>query len=508
MGIEKLKENTATAIMKKDPTDALDKYYTEELIIALSGQLGTNLKQVSKEIKDILKNQYGYDCEEIKLSKFLFCDSTNIPAEEYERIIAGMDIGDSLRKERGNNILASRAISEILNSRTLETDMDKLDNKDFRSRRKCFIINSLKHPDELLSFKKVYGKSFFLLGVFSSEEQRIKNLRSSIDSEHGTKIKELLERDNDSNLNNGQKQRDVFVKSDYFIRDSNDSENLSSKIQRFIDLIFDCGVNTPTIEENAMYQATAAAANSACLSRQVGACITDKIGQIIALGWNDVPQVGGGVYNCRCDLDERCYKWQECTNSTRKENMIKKIVEELEKKQLISTKKEKGSIVSNVEMVKTILKKNGIKDLIEFGRSVHAEMHAIIIGSQRTGDKMLEGKLFCTTYPCHNCARHIIMAGIKEVYYIEPYSKSLCLELHKDSISENENEDNKVKILMFEGVAPKSFIKFYQLISDDRKEKVKGQDKKCLKPKHPMHLESLPEKERHYLEAIKDILDI
>ena len=27
------------------------------------------------------------------------------------------------------------------------------------------------------------------------------------------------------------------------------------------------------------------------------------------------------------------------------------------------------------------------------------------------------GKLFSTTYPCHSCARHIVAAGIKEVFY-------------------------------------------------------------------------------------------
>ena len=90
-------------------------------------------------------------------------------------------------------------------------------------------------------------------------------------------------------------------------------------------------------------------------------------------------------------------------------------------------------------------------------------MHAIISGSQLSGSKMINGKLFCTTYPCHNCARHIIVAGIKEVYYIEPYVKSLCLTLHDDAITEDENSTEKVRILIIMLSSLLKLINFYLL---------------------------------------------
>jgi deoxycytidylate deaminase len=378
--------------------------------------------------------------------------------------------------------------------------MEDLEIGDFKSRRKCFIINSIKHPDEVIAFQKVYDSSFYLIGVFSSEEERKEFLKSNIHEKHYNKIESLIIRDNDDiNSKNGQKLRDVFTKSDYFIRYSN-TANLKDKLNRFVELIFDFGVNTPSKDENAIFQATAAAVNSACLSRQVGACITDKEGEILSIGWNDVPKYGGGVYLDTDKNDQRCFceNWECCTNSDKKDHMIDNILSDLTADQLVTS--------TDVTKIEKILKKNGIKDLIEFGRSVHAEMSAIIIGSQQTGDRMRGGKLYCTTFPCHNCARHIIMAGIKEVYYIEPYPKSLCLELHKDAITEKEEETDKVKLLMYEGVAPKSFIKFYQLISDDRKEKVKnGQNKTKIKPKHKVHLEALHEKEAHYVKYVDNL---
>ena len=47
---------------------------------------------------------------------------------------------------------------------------------------------------------------------------------------------------------------------------------------------------------------------------------------------------------------------------------------------------------------------------------------------------MVGGTLYTTTFPCHNCTRHIVASGIAKVYYIEPYAKSLALELHNDAI--------------------------------------------------------------------------
>ena len=68
------------------------------------------------------------------------------------------------------------------------------------------------------------------------------------------------------------------------IEDNNERE-IDNRISRYLHLIFDSKISTPTYQETAMYQAYAAAGNSACLSRQVGACITDNKGEILSIGW-------------------------------------------------------------------------------------------------------------------------------------------------------------------------------------------------------------------------------
>lgn len=75
-------------------------------------------------------------------------------------------------------------------------------------------------------------------------------------------------------------------------------------------------------------------------------------------------------------------------------------------------------------------------NVIEFGRDAHAEMEAIL--AARAGISVKGRDLYSTTFPCHNCAKLIISAGINRVVYIEPYPKSLAIELHGDSISVGE----------------------------------------------------------------------
>jgi hypothetical protein len=70
--------------------------------------------------------------------------------------------------------------------------------------------------------------------------------------------------------------------------------------------------------------------------------------------------------------------------------------------------------------------------------------------------------LYSTTYPCHNCARHIVAAGIRKVVYIQPYRKSLAMKLHYDAVSEDAREADHTTFVQYEGVAPKHFARLFR----------------------------------------------
>ena len=64
----------------------------------------------------------------------------------------------------------------------------------------------------------------------------------------------------------------------------------------------------------------------------------------------------------------------------------------------------------------------------ELCRGVHAEQNAIIQAAYH-GIKVKDSVLYCTNQPCSICAKMIINAGIKIVYYRDGYDDSLSLDM-------------------------------------------------------------------------------
>lgn len=118
--------------------------------------------------------------------------------------------------------------------------------------------------------------------------------------------------------------------------------------------------------------------------------------------------------------------------------------------------------------LKTILKQSKISDLTEFGRIVHAEMDALL-SCARAGITTVDSTLYCTTFPCHNCAKHIIASGVTKVLYVEPYPKSRALDFHSESIELNSELDNSsvnANLVTFEpfiGVGPRRFLDLFSM---------------------------------------------
>ncbi len=347
-----------------------------------------------------------------------------------------------------------------------------------RNQRICHVIDSVKNKAELDLLRLIYGDALFAVGVFSPLELRRANLErpGKLTSDE---IAQLIDTDSGEEFNHGQSVRDTFHRCDFFLRvehsvvgpaEPKAVAQLSERVRRFFDLIFRTNVITPTPEETAMYAAASAARNSACLSRQVGAAVTSSTGELLAVGWNDVPQSGGGLYGMkpvgsglsrlhpdRPTEDERCFAQvgRRCHNDTEKSVIADKVVESLISSGVLNRERKD-------QAVGAILGDTRVKDLIEFSRAVHAEMHAVLGASRVAGDRVVGGKIYVTTYPCHSCARHLVAAGISEIHYIEPYRKSLATRLHNDSLTEATEAGCKVQVRQFDGIAPRRFIELFE----------------------------------------------
>lgn len=520
-----LKLSEETTFENEDkPTLTKEKIYntlTEELIIGICAPIGSIREPVIAELKKQLEEGYDYEVRVIKLSDFIAIhgeiDETPIKGQtgDFTKLMAKIKAGDALRKKANEPCLVELAITEIFTDRVGNKNISGVPLNDLivglKTRRVCYIIDSLKHIEELKLLRATYRDIFYLFSIFSPFSERRDNLLNKNLSKE--EIERIINTDEFENSQHGQNVRDTFVEGDFFFRVSKlTTPEIGKKVSRYLDIIFESAIVTPSPNEIAMYEAKSAAGNSACLSRQVGAAITNDKGEIISRGWNDVPKFGGNLYKDGEINDNRCFITGYCSNDTSKdvvaEDVLNSIILNDELKALLPQLENlvKGGELYNT-LETTIRRNSKIKDLIEFSRSVHAEMHAIIIGSQLAGNKMVDGKLFCTTYPCHNCARHIIVAGITEIYYIEPYKKSLGLMLHDDALTEDENITDKTKILMFDGVAPRRYLEFFTLHSSrkDKLGKVILTNKKTKSPKTRLTLQAIPTLEVQSFHSLRSV---
>jgi deoxycytidylate deaminase len=460
--------------------NSIDERLSQELIIALVGPVGSGVSTAAQFIQAILANDFGYDvCPIIKPSEIIraeaprveMADIAPVPLDKY--ITHMQTAGNALRDKFGGNYLIEKAVERICKFRKEKGGY--ADNGVPLPGRRAYIIDSLKHPDELLLLRKIYGETLCVFGVFAPESMRAARLKNSGAAEES--VKNIMDRDRGEAHTFGQKTRKLFIESDFFICNDHKEDELKAKILRFVNIIFNVGIHTPYRAESAMYEASSASSNSACMSRQVGASIVSKGGELIAVGWNDVPRFGGGLYNedrqsvwdeekkAVIDLDFRCFKWGKriCHNDTRRKDIVDNIISKISKAGILK----RGT---DHEKVREALGKTEIDSLIEFSRAIHAEMEAILSVAREGRHSIAESTLYTTTYPCHNCARHIVASGITTVIYIEPYDKSLATALHYDAITETPNDTTRVVFRQYDGVAPRSYLRLFRSTAERKKD--------------------------------------
>lgn len=427
-----------------------------ELVIGIVAPVGVNLDDVQNRLESFF-NQFLYKFNFIQVSKLCqqYLKISPTGDSELARLDQGMNNGTGLRcKYKRGDFYALLAINAINEKRLA------LGSKSERLKRYAHVIRSLKHPDEVETLRSVYGDGFFLLGVSSSIESR-KNYLKNIKGVPPDELDRLIARDDKEAGDYGQRTRDVFKLADAFVT-TDDADRLSEQLSRILDLLFSAPVISPTVDEYAMFMAYAASLRSADLSRQVGAVIANIYNDIVATGANDVPRFGGGLYWPTRD-DQRDYILGKDTNEMEKREIILRIMKKFEP----DSPKDSESLISEG---KKILKDTGIFDISEYGRAVHAEMEAII-SAARNGISIRGSTLYSTTYPCHNCAKHIVAAGISKVKYIEPYPKSYATKLHEDSIEANgKGGFTKVQFEAFVGIGPRKFVDLFSMgLSSGRK---------------------------------------
>ncbi len=139
-------------------------------------------------------------------------------------------------------------------------------------------------------------------------------------------------------------------------------------------------VSRPSWDEYFIEITKLVARRSTCLRRHVGAILV-KDKRILATGYNGAPQ------NIRHCLDIGCIR---------------------ESKKVPSGERH------------------------ELCRGIHAEQN-LIIQAAYYGISIAESQLYCTNFPCSICAKMLINAGIRKIFYLDGYPDELSQELLKEA---------------------------------------------------------------------------
>jgi len=463
---------------------------SNELIIGLVGAVGSSLTPLTNITKSLLEEKFNYEVEVIKVSKNIlnkyFPKNCNF-GNTFERISKFMDKGNELRLNN-HDFIALEVTKEIYERR--QNWILENNDKNINNRRVAYIIDSLKHEEEIKALRQIYTNGFFQLSLYESKTARI----NSLVHEHGIsedKATQLIERDEGEKNAYGQHTREAFHLADYFLKFDSNHNELKEACFRFLSIVFQNPYITPTFNEFATYMSFTASVRSADLSRQVGAVIA-KDKNILAIGSNDVPKFKGGTYwpyfnETTGKVEDieggRDYKVGEDVNAREKGKIISEVLDSITSVIEKSVDSERVKDLKNE--IEKVLKNSKIKDITEYGRVVHAEMDALLSCS-RSNISTLGATLFVTTFPCHNCAKHILASGIDKVIFVEPYPKSKALEMHKDAITqkwEATEPDTKNKLVLepFVGVGARSFVNLFSMsLGVGTKLKRKGLDGKII----------------------------
>ena len=288
------------------------------------------------------------------------------------------------------------------------------------------VIDALRNPYEVLFFREKYA-AFYLMSINTSEQ-----LRRDILIERGYDrftITDLDEKESDNkSFTNSYQEIDInkcIELSDIFVTHdgSNYRENrkLNNQIITYLALIRHPGLVPPSPMERIMQIAYTAKLNSGCLSRQVGAVVTNANYSVQAVGWNTVAQ-GQTPCSLRCLTDLMSGEDPVAYSEFEKQDTVfHKSTTLLNDKY----KAAKDSLIGlpNAYCFKDIHTRTAQKQRFNqvHTRALHAEENAFLQLAKYGTEGIKGGKLFTTSSCCELCGKKAYQLGIKEIFYIDSY---------------------------------------------------------------------------------------
>jgi deoxycytidylate deaminase len=382
-------------------------------------------------------------------------------------------------------------IAEVINKIIKGTKI--LDNQT------CHVtINSLRNSLEINFFKERYS-GFYLIAVKSDERKK--------------RLVERYQDDDEANINNllsideNEYKCNDFVSGHFFSPDvqnciqkadfhiitrkneisKNDFYSTEQQLLKLQGLIQQPGLITPSTVERSMQFAFNAKLNSGCISRQVGAVITDAFFSVKSIGWNDVPsgtvpcairnikdlandkpfgfsdfELGEGLSEKTTNQDDREHQNPDNNEIDIESKDFNKFIKE--QYTSLNLKDESLGGINCPYCFKTAYNKFKGENNQVHTRSLHAEENAMMQISKHGGQPLKKGFLFTTASPCELCSKKAYQLGITDIYYIDPYPGISRSHILRNKLVSDPN------LHMFYGAIGRGFLKLYEAFMSQKDE--------------------------------------
>jgi deoxycytidylate deaminase len=398
-------------------------------VIAFTGAFGSGCTTAATHVA----RAFGFHC--VSLSKVVRTawkeehpgqNGEDAPRAELQAI------GDRLREENGPAHLVERGLSA-------------------HSDQPLIVIDGIRNTAEIDHLRRRFGYNVTVIAVLAGFKSRWARMR---DKYHDNLNKFLDDdrRDQDEDSEFGQQVGLCVDRSDVFLENAPpmDQDGLRDKVTDYVKLVTGAIERRPTTEEYFMHMAFSAAHRSECLKRHVGAIVVDVDGEVAGVGYNENPR---GTLPCKHEpeYEGRCYR-----DILRERHLIK----------LTATGTwcphcgAKLSLMLKGPFICEACKGNGVKTNLEqsffpdramwWCTAIHAEAAALT----SAGARARGGTIYTTTFPCFQCTERIKQAGIRQVYYTDPYP---------DADSQGRLLLQKIETKRFEGVRSASFERVFKL---------------------------------------------
>lgn len=366
------------------------------------------------------------------------------------------------------------------------------------------VIDSLRNSLEIMFFKERYS-AFYMVAtkdVIGNTKKRLKaRLHSKIlnADELEKTINKLLELDEveyrtrdfakgkfyapdienciqKSDFHIFNLKKDQLVEFISYVTDGKPDGFLTreEQLMKLVALIQQPGLITPSSAERAMQIANTAKLNSGCISRKVGALITDTNYFIKALGWNDVAK-GHTPCNLRSvedffsesaklvnnphyskfekgqDTDTSSYKYKGDKPGTFNEALVDYFKEAYETRGADLNGKNCSFCFKTVHN-----HYEGEANQVHT-RSLHAEENAMLQITKLGGTGAGGGYLFTTASPCELCSKKAYQLGITKIFFIDPYPG-----IAVDQILRGGQKSFQPKLVPFSGAIGNAYHELYE----------------------------------------------